>query len=94
MNELQKAYDTAKQSYQQQIEGMHNIHKEELKAREEALERYEEELERIRKEYQQDLEQIEKDARQSQQELEESHTEAPQEVIDEIISQFGFEYVQ
>lgn len=94
MNELQKAYDTAKQSYQQQIEGMQNIHKEEIKAREEALERYEEELERIRKEYQQDLEQIEKDARQSQQELEESHTEAPQEVIDEIISQFGFEYVQ
>tara|TARA_R100000388_G_scaffold91588_2_gene73762 strand:- start:310 stop:705 length:396 start_codon:yes stop_codon:yes gene_type:complete len=94
MNELQKAYDTAKQSYEQQIEGMQDIHKEELKAREEALQRYEEELEKIRKEYQKDLEKIEKDARQNQQDLEESHTEAPQEVIDEIISQFGFEYVE
>ena len=94
MNELQKAYETAKQSYEEQIEGLQDIHQEELRARQEALEKYEQELERIQEEYARDLEQIERDARRDQQELEESHTEAPQEVIDEIINQFGFEYVE
>ena len=94
MNELQKAYETAKQSYEQQIEGLQDIHEEELRARQEALEKYEQELERIQEEYAQDLEQIERDARRNQQELEDNHAEAPQEVIDEIINQFGFEYVE
>jgi len=94
MNELQKAYESAKESYEQQIEGLQDIHEEELRARQEALERYETELERIQEEYQREIAAIERQIRRSERELESNHTEAPQEVIDEIVNQFGFEYVE
>lgn len=94
MNELQKAYEAARQSYEQQIEGLQDIHQEELRARQEALEKYEQEIERIQKEYKRDLENIEREIVRDRRELEENHSEAPQEVIDEVINQFGFEYVE
>ena len=94
MNEIQKAYDAARESFEQQIEGLQNIHQEELRQRQEAIERYETELQRIQEEYAKDLEKIEREVRRSERELESDHTEAPQEVINEIIEQFGFEYVE
>lgn len=94
MNELQKVYETARESYEQQIEGMQEIHQEELRARQEALERYESELQRIEEKYARDLRAIEREVREDERELESDHTEAPQEVIDEIVNQFGFEYVE
>tara|TARA_E500000331_G_C17243519_1_gene708088 strand:+ start:1659 stop:2039 length:381 start_codon:yes stop_codon:yes gene_type:complete len=94
MNELQKVYEAARESYEQQIEGLQDIHEDELKARQEALDRYESELERIREKYAQDLRDIERKVEREERELESDHTEAPQEVIDEIVNQFGFEYVE
>jgi len=94
MNELQKAYETAKQSYEQQIQGMQDIHDKELKKREEALRTYREALELLERQYREEQDRIEERTEERRESLEESHSERPQDVIDEIISQFGFEYVE
>ena len=94
MNELQKAYDAAKQSYEQQIEGLQDIHDKELQEREKALQTYRDALELLEKQYREDRERIEERTEERREDLEESHSERPQEVIDEIVNQFGFEYVE
>ena len=94
MNELQKAYETAKESYEQQIQGLQDIHDKELEKREQALETYREALELLERQYRGEQRRIEERTEERREDLEESHSERPQEVIDEIISQFGFEYVE
>ena len=94
MNELQKAYETAKQSYEQQIQGLQDIHDKELEKREQALKTYREALELLERQYRDEQQRIEERTEERREDLEESHSERPQEIIDEIISQFGFEYVE
>jgi TolA-binding protein len=94
MNELQKAYESAKISYETQIQGLQDIHTEELREREEALRQYQEELERIEEKYREGLREIEERTEEDIEDLEESHTDRPDEIISEIETQFGFEYVE
>lgn len=94
MNELQKAYDTARESYKQQIEGMQDIHDKELQEREKALQAYREALVLLEKQYEEEKARIDERTEERREDLEESHSERPQEVIEEIIEQFGFEYVE
>ena len=94
MNELQKAYDAAKESYEKQIVGLQEIHERELKEREAALETYRNALEVLEREYRADLRRIEENTEKERETFEESHTERPTEIIQEIEQQFGFEYVE
>ena len=66
----------------------------ELKKREEALRTYREALELLERQYREEQDRIEERTEERRESLEESHSERPQDVIDEIISQFGFEYVE
>ena len=94
MNELQKAYESAKISYETQIQGMQDIHSEELREREQALREYQDELERIEEKYREGLREIEEKTEEDIEELQETHVERPTEIIEEIERQFGFEYVE
>ena len=66
----------------------------ELKKREEALQTYRDALELLERQYREEQERIDERTEERRESLEESHSERPQDVIDEIISQFGFEYVE
>lgn len=94
MNEIQKAYEAAKESYEQQIQGLQDIHDEELQKREEAILVYQRALDTLERQYREDLRQIEERTEEDREILEESHTERPSEIIEEIEQQFGFEYVE
>ena len=94
MNELQKAYDTARESYEQQIEGLQDIHDKELAEREKALQTYRDALALLEKQYEEEKARIDERTVERREDLEESHSERPQEVIEEIVEQFGFEYVE
>jgi len=94
MNEMQKAYAAAKESYEQQIIGLTEIHDRELKEREEALADYEKHIAKIEKDYREGLRNAERDAQRDEHRYEREHTEAPAELIAEIEGQFGFEYVE
>jgi len=94
MNEIQKAYEAAKESYEQQILGLQEIHDEEIQKREEALQTYRDALDTLERQYREEQRRIEERTEERREDLEESHSERPTEIIDEIEQQFGFEYVE
>jgi hypothetical protein len=94
MHELQKAYETARISYQEQISGLKLIHDEEIAQRARALEEYEARVDRIEREYAENLAEVESRLSSDTRKYERDHTEAPQDLIEEIHNTFGFEYVE
>ena len=94
MNELQKAYETARESYEKQISGLQENHEEEIMKREAAMQTYRDNLEELQRKYQEDLQRLRQQANQRQEDLTDTHTERPAEIISEIENQFGFEYVE
>ena len=94
MNEIQKAYEAAKESYETQIEGLREIHDKELQEREEALQTYRAAIDTLERLHREGLREIEERTREDRTALEEDHTERPVEIINEIEQQFGFEYVE
>ena len=94
MNETQKAQEAAKESYEQQILGLQEIHDEEIQKREEALQTYRDALDTLERQYREEQQRIEERTEERREDLEESHSERPTEIIDEIEQQFGFEYVE
>tara|TARA_B000000557_G_scaffold98860_1_gene80089 strand:- start:20795 stop:21202 length:408 start_codon:yes stop_codon:yes gene_type:complete len=94
INELQKAYDAARESYETQISGLQDIHKEEITMREKALQTYRDALDTLERQYREEQERIKERTEQRRETLTENHVERPTEVINEIQKQFGFEYVE
>jgi CII-binding regulator of phage lambda lysogenization HflD len=98
-NQLESAYQTSQQSLQNQIEGLQEIHAEELERKEHALRTYREALELLEREYDRERDQIEVVVEERIVEIETTidnrrqFTENREELAEQVTDTFGFQYV-
>jgi len=97
--QLEGAYQTSQQSLQNQIDGLQDIHAEELERKEQALQTYREALELLERQYEEERGQIEIVVDERIVEIEtiidnrKQFTENKEELAEEITDTFGFQYV-
>ena len=97
--QLESAYQTSQQSLQNQIEGLQEIHAEELERKEHALRTYREALELLEREYDRERDQIEVVVEERIVEIESTidnrrqFTENKEELAEQVTDTFGFQYV-
>jgi CII-binding regulator of phage lambda lysogenization HflD len=97
--QLESAYQTSQQSLQNQIEGLQEIHAEELERKEHALRTYREALELLEREYDRERDQIEVVVEERIVEIETTidnrrqFTENKEELAEQVRDAFGFQYV-
>jgi CII-binding regulator of phage lambda lysogenization HflD len=97
--QLESTYEASQQSLQNQIDGLQDIHAEELEKKEQALQTYREALELLERQYEQDREKIEVVVEERIVEIEttidnrKQFTENKEELADQIEDTFGFQYV-
>ena len=97
--QLESAYQTSQQSLQNQIEGLQEIHAEELERKEHALRTYREALELLEREYDRERDQIEVVVEERIIEIESTidnrrqFTENKEELAEQVTDTFGFQYV-
>ena len=97
--QLENTYEASQQSLQNQIDGLQDIHAEELEKKEQALRTYREALELLERQYEQDREKIEVVVEERIVEIEttidnrKQFTENKEELADQIEDTFGFQYV-
>ena len=97
--QLQNTYEASQQSLQNQIDGLQEIHAEELERKEHALRTYRNALELLEREYEQERDQIEVVVEERIIEIEKTidnrqqFTENKEELAEQITDTFGFQYV-
>jgi len=97
--QLETAYETSQESLQNQIEGLQDIHAEELQRKEQALQNYREALDLLEREYEKERGEIKIVVDERIVEIEtiidnrKQFTENKQELADKIEDEFGFQYV-
>ena len=97
--QLENAYQTSQQSLQNQIDGLQDIHAEELERKEQALQTYREALELLERQYEEERGAIEIVVEERIVEIEttidnrKQFTENKEELAEEITDTFGFQYV-
>jgi chromosome segregation ATPase len=97
--QLESAYQTSQQSLQNQIDGLQEIHAEELERKEQALQTYRDALELLEREYEQDRAEIEVVVEERIVEIETTidnrrqFTENKEELAEQVTDTFGFQYV-
>ena len=97
--QLENAYQTSQQSLQNQIDGLQDIHAEELERKEQALQTYREALELLERQYEEERGEIEIVVDERIVEIEtiidnrKQFTENKEELAEEITDTFGFQYV-
>ena len=97
--QLENSYQTSQQSLQNQIDGLQEIHAEELQRKEHALQTYRDALELLEREYEQERTQIEVVVEERIIEIEKTidnrqqFTENKEELAEQITDTFGFQYV-
>ena len=97
--QLESAYETSQQSLQNQIEGLQDIHAEELQRKEQALQNYRDALELLEREYDRERDQIEVVVEERIVEIESTidnrrqFTENKEELAEQETDTFGFQYV-
>ena len=97
--QLQNTYETSQQSLQNQINGLQEIHAEELERKEHALRTYREALELLEREYDRERDQIEVVVEERIVEIESTidnrrqFTENKEELAEQVTDTFGFQYV-
>ena len=97
--QLENAYQTSQQSLQNQIDGLQDIHAEELERKEQALQTYREALELLERQYEEERGAIEIVVDERIVEIEttidnrKQFTENKEELAEEITDTFGFQYV-
>jgi CII-binding regulator of phage lambda lysogenization HflD len=98
--QLENSYQTSQQSLQSQIEGLQEIHAEELERKEHALRTYREALELLEREYDRERDQIEVVVEERIVEIETTidnrrqFTENKEELAEQVTDTFGFQYVR
>ena len=93
-NSLFKMHQETIAGYETRIEKLNEAHEERLRKKDEAIQQYIQRVEDIRNEYDSQKEQI-KDRRETEkEEIEQILLEKPKELISDIESRFGFEYVE
>ena len=93
-NSLFKMHQETIAGYETRIEKLNEAHEERLRKKDEAIQQYIQRVEDIRNEYDSQKEQI-KDRRETEkEEIKQILQEKPKELINDIESRFGFEYVE
>ena len=91
---LQKNMQIMNDSYEQQISALEELHLEELQKREIAMEEYERELAELTQLYDQAVEDLRRDSAEDIAEFIRDFTLQPEKLAEEIIEEFGFQYVE
>ncbi len=97
--QLEGAYQTSQQSLQTQIEGLQEIHAEELERKEHALQTYRDALELLDRQYEEDRAEVEVVVEERIIEIEttidnrKQFTENKEELAEQVTDTFGFQYV-
>jgi len=97
--QLESTYEASQQSLQNQIDGLQDIHAEELERKEQALQTYREALELLERQYEEERGQIELVVEERIVEIETTidnrrqFTENKEELADQVEDTFGFQYV-
>jgi CII-binding regulator of phage lambda lysogenization HflD len=97
--QLENTYQTSQQSLQNQIDGLQDIHAEELQRKEQALQTYRDALELLERQYEQDRDEIEVVVEERIVEIETTidnrrqFTENKEELAEQVTDTFGFQYV-
>jgi len=97
--QLENAYQTSQQSLQNQIDGLQDIHAEELERKEQALQTYREALELLERQYEEERGAIEIVVDERIVEIEttidnrKQFTENKEELAEQVTDTFGFLYV-
>ena len=97
--QLENAYQATEESLQNQIQGLQDIHAEELRRKEHALQTYKDALEVLEREYREEQERVETEVEEERvriiEEIDERQqfSENKDELADKIEDILGFEYV-
>ena len=97
--QLENTYEASQQSLQKQIDGLQEIHAEELQRKEQALQTYREALELLERQYEQERAEVEVVVEERIVEIETTidnrrqFTENKEELAEQIRDTFGFQYV-
>jgi len=97
--QLENTYEASQQSLQNQIDGLQEIHAEELQKKETALQTYRDALELLEREYEQDRNKVEVVVEERIVEIEttidnrKQFTENREELAEQVIDTYGFQYV-
>ena len=97
--QLENTYEVSQQSLQNQIDGLQDIHAEELEKKEQALRTYREALELLEKQYEEERENVKVVVEERVVEIEttidnrKQFTENKEELVEQIEGVFGFQYV-
>jgi TolA-binding protein len=91
---LNKAYETSRDEMELQINSLRDIHAEELRQREEALQSYRDAIERIQENYLQSQTELEKERENKTNEYVKQFSQDREALSNEIIDAYGFELVE
>ncbi len=97
--QLENTYEASQQSLQNQIDGLQDIHAEELERKEQALQTYREALELLERQYEEERENVKVVVEERVVEIEttidnrKQFTENKEELADQVEDTFGFQYV-
>lgn len=88
-----RIYEEQAAALQEQIDGLHAIHAEELRKKEEALDNYRNTLEELEQNYLEEQERNQDLIDEKRKNIEKKFSQNKEELANEIINSFNFEYV-
>jgi F0F1-type ATP synthase membrane subunit b/b' len=91
---LNKAYETSREEMRLQISSLRDIHAEELRQREEALESYRNTLEEIQQNYLKSQDELEQERQRAAKKYVQQFSQDKEALANAIIDTFNFEYVE
>ena len=91
---LSKAYDASKEEMQLQINSLKDIHADEIRQRDEALQSYREAINELEENYLQAQVDIENERRNRTRDYTRKYSEDKEGLANEIVNSFGFELVE
>ena len=89
-----KAHEMAEQSYQEQIEVLQSLHTEELRLRDEALQKYRQEMDELEHRYEERLKEIDDLTRVERSVIIKEFKEDKELIIQRFIETYGLRYVE
>jgi|TARA_R100001163_G_C5033978_1_gene173579 hypothetical protein len=90
---MQKAYETQAESHQAQIEGLKEIHKQEIREKQKLMESHLETIAKIEEDYEEALEMIEQIREDKRGEYRNKFNNDKEQLIKDIEEKFGIQYV-
>ena len=90
---MQKAYETQAQSHQAQIEGLKEIHKQEIREKQKLMESHLETIAKIEEDYEEALKMIEQMRKDKRSQYRNKFNNDKEQLIKDIEEKFGIQYV-